>query len=109
MEFHADKAHIEPDLPRALCRAADIVRTNPPPGEDQEPIDRAVDTLSAPCPKRTVRRFRQAMNDSTEPVVQARNILAVIKELGLEPYEPPKPLPQITEDDVHLVVWLAVH
>ena len=49
------------------------------------------------------------MNDSTAPVVQARNILAVIKELGLEPYEPPKPLPQITEDDVHLVVWLAVH
>jgi len=45
------------------------------------------------------------MNDSTEPIVQARNILAVIKELGLEPYEPPKPLPQITEDDVHFVVW----
>ena len=107
--FMADKANLEPDVPRALRRAAAIVRTSPPPEENQEAIDRAVDTLSAPYPERTVRRFRQAMNASTKPVVQARNILAVIKELGLEPYEPPEPLPQITLDDVHLVTWLAIH
>ena len=107
--FMADKANLEPDVPRTLRRAAAIVRTSPPPKENQEAIDRAVDTLSAPYPERTVRRFRQAMNASTKPVVQARNILAVIKELGLEPYEPPEPLPQITLDDVHLVTWLAIH
>ena len=49
------------------------------------------------------------MNASTEPVVQARNILAVIAELGLEPYIPPEPLPQVTLDDVYLVTWLAIH
>ena len=107
--FMADKANLEPDIPRALRRAAEIVRTSPPPEENQETIDRAVDTLSAPYPERTVRRFRQAMNASTEPVVQARNILAVIAELGLEPYIPPEPLPQVTLDDVYLVTWLAIH
>ena len=107
--FMADKANLEPDVPRALRRAAEIVRTSPPPEENRETIDRALDTLGAPYPERTVRRFRQAMNAGTEPVVQARNILAVIRELGLEPYQPPEPLPQITEGDVHLVVWLAVH
>ena len=106
--FMADKANLEPDVPRALRRAAEIVRTSPPPEENREAIDRALDTLGAPYPERTVRRFRQAMNAATEPVVQARNILAAIRELGLEPYEPPEPLPQITEGDVHLVVWLAI-
>ena len=107
--FMADKANLEPDIPRALRRAAAIVRTSPPPEENQEAIDRAVDTLSAPYPERTARRFRQAMNAATEPVVQARNILAVIRELGLEPYQPPEPLPQVTLDDVYLVTWLAIH
>lgn len=106
--FMADKANLEPDVPRALRRAAEIVRTSPPPEENQEAIDRILDTLGAPYPERTVRRFRQAMNAATEPVVQARHILAVVRELGLEPYQPPEPLPQITESDVHLVVWLAI-
>ena len=107
--FMADKANLEPDIPRALRRAAEIVRTSPPPEENQETIDRAVDTLSAPYPERTVRRFRQAMNEASESVQKARNILAVITELGLEPYIPPEPLPQVTLDDVHLVTWLAIH
>ena len=107
--FMADKANLEPDIPRALRRAAEIVRTSPPPEENQETIDRAVDTLSAPYPERTVRRFRQAMNEASESVQKARNILAVITELGLEPYTPPEPLPQITLDDVYLVTWLAIH
>jgi hypothetical protein len=29
-------------------------------------------------------------------------------ELGLEPSPPPEPLPDITEDDVHLVCWPAI-
>ena len=107
--FMADKANLEPNIPRALRRAAEIVRTSPPPEENQEAIDRALDTLSAPYPERTVRRFRQAINEASESVQKARNILAVIAELGLEPYKPPEPLPQITLDDVHLVTWLAIH
>ena len=33
----------------------------------------------------------------------------VINTLGLEPYVPPEPLPEITpEEDVHAVCWLAL-
>lgn len=28
--------------------------------------------------------------------------------LHLEPYVPPQPMPEITDDDVHLVRWLAL-
>ena len=34
--------------------------------------------------------------------------MRAIGTLGLEPYIPPEPLPEITADDVHLVCWLAL-
>ena len=104
----ADKANLEPRLPPALARAADIVRDHAPDRLTQEEIDRAVDTLSAPYPERTIRTLRFAMHGSTDPAEQAELILGVIRDLGLEPYIPPEPLPEITEDDIHLVCWLAV-
>ncbi len=104
----ADKANLEPRLPPALAKAADIVREHAPDRLTQQAIDQAIDTLSAPYPERTVRALRAAMHSSTEPAEQAERILAVIRDLGLEPYTPPEPLPEITPDDIHLVCWLAL-
>ena len=104
----ADKANLEPRLPPALTRAADIVRDHAPGRLTQDETDRAVDTLSAPYPERTIRTIRAAMNSSTNPAEQAERILGAISDLGLEPYTPPEPLPEITADDIHLVCWLAL-
>ena len=48
------------------------------------------------------------MNTSTNPAEQAELILGVIRDLGLEPYTPPEPLPEITPEDIHLVCWIAL-
>ena len=32
----------------------------------------------------------------------------MIRDLGLEPFVPPEPLPEITATDVHLVCWIAI-
>ncbi len=48
------------------------------------------------------------MKSLQDPAEQAQKILEIIRDLGLEPYVPPKPLPEITPDDVHLVCWLAL-
>jgi len=106
--FMADKANLEPRVPPRLSRAADIVRQHPPVGLTQEEIDKAVDTINAPYSERTIRSFQHAVNSADEPAEQARNILRVIKHLGLEPYVPPDPLPEITPEDVHLVIWTAL-
>ena len=106
--YLADKANLEPRIPPTLTRAAEIVRTHAPPAMTQDEIDRAIDTLHAPYPQRTIRTFRAAMKTTQDPTEQAEKILQIIRDLGLEPYEPPKPLPEITEDDVHLVCWLAL-
>ena len=106
--YLADKANLEPRIPPALTRAAEIVRSHAPPTMTQDQIDRAIDTLHAPYPQRTIRTFRAAMKSTQDPAQQAQKILEIIRDLGLEPYEPPKPLPEITPDDVHLVCWIAL-
>ena len=106
--FMADKANLEPRIVPRLRRAADIVRDNPPPESTREEIDRAIDTINAPYPERTIRTFGTAIKASSDPAEQARKILGVIETLGLEPYVPPDPLPEIARSDVHLVAWLAL-
>ncbi len=104
----ADKANLEPQIAPRLRRAADIVRQHPPPELTQEEIDRAIDTINAPYPERTIRTFVAAMKQTEDPAEQARAVLEVIRFLGLEPYIPPDPLPEITAEDVYLITWLAV-
>ena len=106
--YLADKANLEPRIPPALARASEILRTHSPAELTQDQVDRAMDSLAAPYPERTVRTIGAAMSASDDPAKQAREIIRVIKALGLEPYVPPEPLPEITEEDVHAVCWLAL-
>ena len=106
--FLADKANLEPKLPRELERAAEILRSHAPTKLTRDELDRALDTICAPYPERTIRTFRVARKSSDDPGEQAEAILGVIEELGLQPYAAPEPLPEITEDDVYLVCWLAL-
>ncbi len=104
----SDKANLEPKIPPRLRRAADILREHPPPDLTQEHLDRAIDTINAPYPERTIRTLQAAITSTDDPTQQAQNILNTIHHLGLQPYTPPTPLPEINETDVHLVTWLAL-
>ena len=106
--YLADKANLEPRIPPALARASEVLRTHSPAELTQDQVDRAMDSLAAPYPERTVRTIRAAMSASDDTAEQAREIIRVINALGLEPYVPPEPLPEITEEDVHAVCWLAL-
>ena len=105
---NADPANLQPDIAPALRRAAEMVRSHPPPELTQDEIDRAVDALQAPYQERVVRSVRSALNADGEPAEKAAAVIAVINDLGLEPYSTPEPLPEITPDDVHLVCWQAL-
>ena len=74
----------------------------------QEAAEHLIDALQTPWPERVVRLIRAAMGTSATPVEQVRLIAQTATELGLEPSPPPVPLPEITEDDVHLICWLAI-
>ncbi len=106
--YLADKANLEPTVPPRLRRAAELLEQHPPPGLDHKDLERALDTIRAPYPERTIRTIQSAMSSADDPAEQVQNILGVIKNLGLQPYEAPQPLPEIATQDVHLVVWLAL-
>jgi hypothetical protein len=91
-----------------MNRAADLVRHHVPQRMTREEADRLVDALQAPYPERVVRQFRRALAASDDAVEQVNDIARLVAELGLEPAPPPVPLPEIEEDDVHLVCWLAI-
>lgn len=106
--WSADKANLEPKVPKVLARAADLLRAHAPAGLDQEAVDRTIDTLGAPYPERILRTFRTALAMSDNPDKQVENVLTVIRDLGLQPYVPPEPLPEIIDDDVNLICWIAI-
>ncbi len=66
------------------------------------------ETSHSPRPEKRSNAFRRQEADLFDPTEQADNILSAIRALGLEPYIPPEPLPEITADDIHLVCWLAL-
>ena len=106
--FMSDPANLQPKVAPRLHRAAEILRKHPPPDLTQDEVDRAIDTINAPYPERTIRTFQTAITSTDDPTQQAQKILTVIQTLGLEPYIPPDPLPEIHPEDVHLVTWLAL-
>jgi len=103
-----DPANLQPKIPKPMRDAADLLRANPPPELGQRELDRLCDAIEAPYGNRIQRLIRDAL-DSDRPVVeQARGVVRVVTELGLEPAPAPEPLPVIELEDVHLVCWLAI-
>jgi superfamily II DNA or RNA helicase len=105
----ADPSNLQPTVPPAMRRAVEIVRLNGGgAGLSVEEADRICDALEAPYPERIVRTVRAAMGASEDPLEHVRQIVQVVREQGLHPSPAPEPLPEIADDDVHLVCWLAI-
>jgi len=107
-EEATDLRSLQPVVPKAMREAAELLRNSPPPGVPIEEVHRAIDALEAPYPARIQKMVRDAMRAHEARAEQAAGVLAVVRELALEPPEPPQPLPVIRDDDVHLICWMAI-
>ena len=106
--FATDPRNLEPEIPKVMRDAAELVRTHPPAGVDQADVDRLYDTLNSPYAERVRRQIREAINHSETAAEQVAGILDVVRRLSLTRPETPEPLPIIEEDDIHLVCWMAI-
>ena len=78
-------------------------------GFTQDELDRTVEALGAPWGLRIERELGNTFNMiGTETYEKSKLVYEKVKELVLEPFIPPEPLPPIDEDEVRLVCWLAV-
>lgn len=107
-EIATDPRNLKPAIPKPMRDAANLLREHRPPEMGADEFHLLLDTIEAPYDTRTQRMIRQAMNDHTNPSDRVNAIIQVVTELGLQPPEEIKPLPEITIEDVHLVCWLAL-
>jgi hypothetical protein len=102
-----DPANLQPKVRLALRAAANQIRKFPPPGIDQVELDRFVESLEAPWGARIERAIREAMDEKTGRTC-SEAIIDCVRSFGLQPYNPPMPLPPIEEDEIQLICWMAV-
>ncbi|MBM3747941.1 MAG: hypothetical protein FJW34_19310 [Acidobacteria bacterium] len=106
-QFATDPANLQPKVRPALRAAAGHLRKFPPPPLTQEEIDAVIDAVEAPWGMRIEKQIREALA-SSDGVDASRRIVDTVRQLGLEPFRAPEPLPPIEEEDVTLICWLAV-
>jgi hypothetical protein len=104
----ADPANLSAKVPATMHRAVDLVRTARPTDMTLEAADRLVDRLEAPYPERILRAVRAVLAGVEPPAERVRALARLADQLGLQPSPPPEPLPEIEDDDVHLVCWLGI-
>lgn len=104
--YNADPANLTPEVPKVMRDAAALVRRHGAHlGERQDAL---VERLEAPYSPRILRSFRNAIADASTGRETVTRIADLADRLGLSPQPAPEPLPLITEDDIHLVCWLAL-
>ena len=105
--FATDPANLQPRVSPTLRAAADHLRKYPPANIVQGDLDKLIEAIEAPWGPRIVRQIRQAM-DIVDGVRASLEIVETVRQLGLEPFQAPAPLPPIVEEDIRLICWLAV-
>ncbi len=106
--WSSDPRNLQPEVPKVMRDAAELVRLHPPAGIDQAETDRLYDTLNAPYAERVRKQVRAAINENDTPTAQVSAIVDVVARLALTPPPTPQPLPLIDDVDIHLVCWMAI-
>ena len=103
-----DPRNLQPEVPKVMRDAAELVRTNPPTGTDQVILDRLYDTLNAPYAERVRKLIRAALTEPESTEARVAAVIDVVERLALTPPPAPRALPLIDGDDIHLICWMAI-
>lgn len=104
-----DPANLQPKVPRLNREIAGFLRKHPPRNMDQDRMDRCLDAIESPCSMREQRLLREVFGgEFLSGADKAGAIVQTVKEIGLEPFRAPEPLPPIELDQIHLICWLAI-
>lgn len=102
-----DPRNIEPEIRPLFRRVAGHLRDYPPDMLEAE-FRELIESVEAPWGRRYERELREIYEQEIDPEQKTSELVEKIRELGLQPSDPPEPLPVIEEEEVQLVCWLAV-
>jgi hypothetical protein len=108
-QAETDPAVLQPKVRPLNRRVAEFLRRNPPLDVQQSDVDRILEILETPWPRREEAMLRELFEDeSIAGGAQARRIMDFVAKTGLEPFQAPDPLPPIVQEDVALIGWIAL-
>ena len=87
---------------------ADHLRRFPPVGVDTHALGAILNSVEAPWGARIERQIREVWEGKAVEHQKSALLVEKVRELGLQPYQAPQPLPPIDEDQVMLICWMAV-
>ena len=104
-----DPANLQPSVRPLNHRVATFIRANPSFDISEERLNRALDILESPWPRREEVLLRDWFNMSGhEGTTLSRFLIDQILETGLEPIISPQPLPPILPEDIELLCWMGI-
>ena len=104
-----DPANLQPTIRPLNHRVAAFIRTNIPPGISEDSLNRALDILESPWPRRDEVNLRGWFNSGEhEGAMRSKFLIDQILDTGLEPVLPPRPLPPISSEDIELLCWMGI-
>ena len=106
-EFATDTKNLDPKIPAVMDRAAALIEDHYEGLLTVEAADALVERLRAPYPERLLRPVRKVLSEGT-PAEQVVALAELVDQLGLTASTRPQPLPPVTEEDIHLLCWLAI-
>jgi hypothetical protein len=107
--FETDPKNLQPRVSKFNRTLAAFLRENPPTYVAQDRLECCLDAIEAPCSRREENMLRSVFEKQYESTAAKANaIVEEVGRIGLEPFQPPTPLPPVQIDDVHLVCWLAI-
>ena len=106
--FSTDPANVQPQVSSLLRRVAQHLRTYPP-NIGQEELTDALNSVEAPLSPRNEKSIRDVFNqDLADPLRLSSLLVEKLRELGLQPFQAPDPLPPIERDEIQLIAWMAI-
>ena len=107
--FSTDPANLQPRIRPFFRQATEHLRDHPPPTVSQAELDVIIESLEAPWGVRIERAIREVFDiGADDPIDASATLVDKVKELGLQPFVQPEPLPVIDEDEIALICWMAV-
>lgn len=103
-----DPANLQPKVRPLNRKVADFIRTHIPLDTEQTEIDRALDILESPWPRRDEGYLRKWFNGEETGTVKSKDLIDRVLGSGLEPFIAPEPLPPIDKVDIELLTWMAI-
>ena len=107
--YEADPANLQPKIRKINRDVADFIRFHKPSEMNEHIINKALDIVESPWPRRDETLLREQFNDDNDKGKEkTKRLINWIINTGLEPAGSPELLPPISKEDVKLICWLAV-